>query len=121
MRYDSSDGSGCFELRCQRPLTMLKASFIQWLAAALRRAGLAMVFLPGVASAIEHKDTSPIDRVVEIRNRLLAADDASSSGSCEEAPKLFAWGNWPNWNDWSDWSNWPNWNDWPNWPNWGNY
>ena len=66
-------------------------------------------------------DSKPIDRVTEIRSRLLAADraalapDGVENNRLGETPARLAqyWRNWPNY-----WANWPNW---PNWPNWRNY
>jgi len=57
----------------------------------------------------------PIDRVTEIRSRLLEADrsvpapDDVERGRLGDAPSRFAqyWRNWPNY--WSNWPNWPNW------------
>ena len=86
---------------------------------------LALVTLAGFPSFTPATpgDARPIDRVTEIRSRLLEADrsvapEALGPDGLRDAPARLAqyWRNWPNY-----WANWPNWPNWPNWGNWRNW
>ena len=60
-----------------------------------------------------------IDRVAEIRQRLLEregsgdATGSSPAASPETSDRYAQWGNWRNWPNY--WANWPNWGNWGNW------
>jgi hypothetical protein len=91
-----------------------------------RRLVLVLVTLAGFPPFVPAApaDAKPIDRVAQIRSRLLEADrsapapDGLASGRLGDVPRHLAqyWRNWPNY-----WANWPNWPNWPNWGNWRNW
>jgi hypothetical protein len=93
-----------------------------WRASCLRVvAGL--LALCGVKTAwAAPRAPEPIDRVTEIRERLLEHDErrafgqTGDRGSDPDPTRVAQWINWPNyWRDWPNWGNWPNWRDWRNW------
>ena len=80
-----------------------------------RRWLVVLALLPAAAGANALLAAPPIDRVDDIRARLLAASAAPAD--TDEAPlgPLAAWMNWPNWGKWANWNNWNNWGNWGNW------
>jgi hypothetical protein len=81
----------------------------------------ACIGLSPLGTQASSAEASPIDRVAEIRERLLQMDedrgrDVADAGASGRGERLAQWFNWPNL-----WANWPNWNNWGNWGNWGNW
>lgn len=66
------------------------------------------------AAVAPAQETKPIDRVVEIRTRLLAVQEKNMQDE-DGATKPALIAQWPNWGNWPNWSNWNNWGNWRNW------
>lgn len=79
--------------------------------------GLAAPWLAPPAEAA----VPPIQRLADIRARLLAQDrqlanlgQGPAEASAPDGP-MAQWFNWPNWTNWANWANWDNWNNWVKW------
>jgi Ni/Co efflux regulator RcnB len=106
------------------------AQFMHRLRLLLKRILVAIPFVSGAASAPTHSQpgikTKPIDRVAELRQRLLDMDRRASvsqepsnahaqgdkQGNSRDAEQHAQGSNWPNY--WADWPNWGNWGNWSN-------
>ncbi len=84
-------------------------SMLRWLLMALPLIGSISPALARVAQL----DHPAIERVDEIRQKLLELDRSSDPFRNEQTAQ---WFNFPNWPNWGNWGNWPNWgNFWRNW------
>lgn len=80
----------------------------------LRRLLVLLSLLP--AAAVAHAPpTDAIDRVADIRARLLAADPPRADEAGDALGPVCQWYNFPNWPNWNNWRNWNNWGNWGNW------
>lgn len=73
-----------------------------------RRLAVLAAALLGSLSAQAAVERAPIDRVAEIRARLLAQDAAQSGQADQPEPQrslIAQWGNWGNWGNWNNWRN----------------
>jgi hypothetical protein len=73
-------------------------------------------FISGIASA-NNNHLSAIERIDDIRARLLAHSPDSSVEVGEAKQQFAQWFNFPNWPNWGNWNNWNNWGNWGNWLN----
>jgi hypothetical protein len=104
------------------------ARFTHRLYLLLKRILFAISFVSGAASALSQPgvEAKPIDRVTELRQRLLDMDrrvgiakgssnaptQRGKQGDSRDTEQHAQGPNWPNY-----WANWPNWNNWGNWTN----
>jgi hypothetical protein len=70
--------------------------------------------LPSVGAATTASKDA-IDRVDDIRARLLATDPTPPQQPGEVPGPVSQWYNFPNWPNWNNWNNWVNWGNWGNW------
>ena len=89
-----------------------------WKTLRIRAKCLALIvaLLPATGGAHTHLAPA-IDRVDEIRARLLAHAPEPVIDRDESCQPLAQWFNFPNWPNWGNWNNWNNWANWGNWLN----
>lgn len=80
------------------------------LKARLRR--LAVVLLVPAGAVHATIPVEPIDRIDDIRARLLDQAEQWCQGDDGSHAQWFNFPNWPNWNNWNNWRNWQNWGNW---------